>query len=89
MSDPEKTPIKYDYNGVIDHLLKFLYSEHDEDLLGVELHMLQDWLLFYPSSKCYTVSIVFFCQFGGEMLYLPISCKNICVRPDQIQYESY
>ena len=26
----------------MDHLMEFFYSEHDEDLLDVDLHILQD-----------------------------------------------
>ena len=49
----------------MDHLLEFLHSEPDDYLLGVDLHMLQAWLVVAPPSKFYTVSTVFFHKYGG------------------------
>ena len=39
--DPDTTPIKSIYDDEMDHLLEFFHSEHDEDLLDVDLQMLQ------------------------------------------------
>ena len=39
--DPDTTPIKSINDDVMDHLLELFHSEHDEDLLDVELQMLQ------------------------------------------------
>ena len=39
--DPDTTPIKSIDDNKMDHLLKFFHSEHDEDLLDVDLCMLQ------------------------------------------------
>ena len=39
--DPETTPIKPIDDDEIDHLLEFFHSEHDDDLLDVDLQMLQ------------------------------------------------
>ena len=39
--DPDTTPIKSIDDDEMGRLLGFFYSENDEDLLGVELHMLQ------------------------------------------------
>ena len=44
----------------MDHLLEFFHSEHDEDLLDIDLHILQAWLLVAPSSKYYIVFTVLF-----------------------------
>ena len=39
--DPEITAIKSIYDDEMDHLLEFFHSEHDDDLLDVDLQMLQ------------------------------------------------
>ena len=39
--DPDTTLIKSIYDDEMDHLLEFFHSEHDEDLLDVDLQMLQ------------------------------------------------
>ena len=49
----------------MDHLLEFFQSEHDGDLLDVELQMLQDLLVVAPPSKLYTVSNVLFNKYRG------------------------
>ena len=41
VTDPETTPIKSIDDDEMDHLLEFFHSEHDEDLLDVDLQMLQ------------------------------------------------
>ena len=38
---PDTTPIKSIDDDVMDHLLQFFHSEHDDDFLDVELQMLQ------------------------------------------------
>ena len=38
---PETTPIKYIDDDEMDHLLEFFHSEHDDNLLDVDLQMLQ------------------------------------------------
>ena len=38
---PDTTPIKSIDDGEMDHLLELFHSEHDEDLLDVDLQMLQ------------------------------------------------
>ena len=38
---PDTTPIKSIDDNEIGHLLEFFHSEHDDDLLDVDLHMLQ------------------------------------------------
>ena len=38
---PYTTPIKSIDDGEMDHLLELFHSEHDEDLLDVDLQMLQ------------------------------------------------
>ena len=38
---PDTTPITSINDDEMDHLLELLHSEHDEDLLDVDLHMLQ------------------------------------------------
>ena len=40
--DPETTTIKSIDDDEMNHLLEFFHSEHDEDLLDVDLQMLQD-----------------------------------------------
>ena len=39
--DPETTPIKSIDDDEMDHLLEFFHSEHDGNLLDVDLHILQ------------------------------------------------
>ena len=39
--DPDTTPIKSIDDDEMDHLLELFHSEHDDDLLDVELQMLQ------------------------------------------------
>ena len=41
VSDPETTPIKSIDDNKMDHLLELSHSEHDEDLLYIDPHMLQ------------------------------------------------
>ena len=40
--DAYTTPIKSIDDDKMDHVLEFFYSEHDEDLLYVDLHIIQD-----------------------------------------------
>ena len=44
----------------MDHLLEFFHSEHDDDLLDVDLQMLQARLVVPSPSKFYTVYTVLF-----------------------------
>ena len=39
--DPDTTPIKSIDDDEMDHLLEFFHSEHDDDLLDVDLQMPQ------------------------------------------------
>ena len=39
--DPYTTPLKSIYDDEIDNLLELLHSDHDDDLLDVDLQMLQ------------------------------------------------
>ena len=39
--DPYTTPIKSIGDDELDHLLEFFHSEHDDNLLDVDLQMLQ------------------------------------------------
>ena len=56
----DTNPIKSIDDDEMDHLLELLHSEHDEDLLDVDLQMLQYLLVVTPPSKFYTVSTVLF-----------------------------
>ena len=67
----DTTPIKLTDDDEMEQLLEFLHSEHDDYLLDVDLHMLQDLLAVYPSLEFYTVSTLLFHKYGGE---------NICVK---------
>ena len=49
----------------MDHLLKLFHLEHGEDLLDVDIHMLQNWLVVAPTSKFHTVSTTLFHKYGG------------------------
>ena len=49
----------------MDHLLELFHSEHDGDILDVDLQMLQAWLVFAPSLKLYIVSTVLFHKYVG------------------------
>ena len=65
VTDPDTTPIKsIDYDE-IDHLLKFFYSGHNDDILDANLQMLQVWLVVALTSKFYTLSTVLFHKDGG------------------------
>ena len=39
--DPDITPIKSIDDDEMDHLLELLQSEHDEEILDVDLHIIQ------------------------------------------------
>ena len=39
--DPKATPIKSIDDDEMDHILEFYHSEHDEDLLDVDIHIIQ------------------------------------------------
>ena len=39
--DPDTTPIQSIDDDKMDHLLEFSHSEHDEDLIDIDLQMLQ------------------------------------------------
>ena len=41
VTDPNTTPIKSIDDDEMDHILESFHSEHDEDLLDVELQMIQ------------------------------------------------
>ena len=45
---PETNPIK-SIDDEMDHLLKFFYSELDDDILDIDVHMIQDLLVVTPS----------------------------------------
>ena len=49
----------------MDHILEFFHSEHDDNLLDVDLQMLQAWLVVAPPSKFYTVSTLLFHKDAG------------------------
>ena len=49
----------------MDHLLEFFHSEHDDNLLDVDLQMIQSWLVVAPPKTFYTVSTVLFHKYGG------------------------
>ena len=49
----------------MDRLLEFYYSEHDDDILGVDIHMIQYWLLVAPHSNFHAFSTVLFRKYGG------------------------
>ena len=48
------------------HLREFLDSEHDADILDVDLQMLQAWLVVAPTSKLNTVSTVLLHKYGRK-----------------------
>ena len=48
MIDPEKTPIKSEDNDEMNHILEFLHSEHDCDLLEIDLNMIQPRMIVSP-----------------------------------------
>ena len=60
VTDPETTPIKSIDDDKTDHLLEFYHSEHNYDILDVDLQMLQAWILVAPFSLFYTFSTVVF-----------------------------
>ena len=58
--DTDTTPIKSIDDDEMDQLLLFFHSEHDADILDIDLQMIQDWLVVTPTSKCYTFYTVLF-----------------------------
>ena len=50
----------------MDHILEFFHSEHDEDLLYFEIHILQYWLVVAPPSKFNIVYTVLFHKYVGS-----------------------
>ena len=50
----------------MDHILEFFHSEHNADILDVDIHMLKYWLVVAPPSKFHTVYIVLFHKYGGS-----------------------
>ena len=64
---PYTTPIKSIDADEIYYLVEFFHSEHDDDLLDIDLQMLQAWLVVAPPSKFYTVSTVLFHKDRGEI----------------------
>ena len=64
VTDPDTTPTKSIDDDETDHLLEFFHSEHDDNILNVDLQILQAWLVVAPSSKFYTVSTVLFHKDG-------------------------
>ena len=63
--DPDTPLIKSIDDNEMDHLLEFFHPEHDDNILDVDLHMLQSWLVLSPPSEFYTVSTVLFHKDGG------------------------
>ena len=49
VSDTDTTPTKSIDDNEMDNFLEFFHSEQNEDLLDVELHMLQTWLVVAPN----------------------------------------
>ena len=57
--DPDTTPIKSIDHDEMYHLLEFFHSEHDDNLIDVDLQMLQAWIVVAPPSKNnYTIYFV-------------------------------
>ena len=74
--DPDTNPIKWIDDDEMDHLLELFNSEHDEDIMDVDLYMLQAWLMVAPPSKLYTVSTVLFYKNGGENVAVKICMSH-------------
>ena len=53
----------------MDQILEFFHSEHNDNILNVDLQMPQAWLVVTTSSKIYTVSTVLFHKYGGEVTF--------------------
>ena len=49
----------------MDQLLGLLHSEHDDDILYVDPHMRQAWILVSTYSEVYIVSTLLFPKDGG------------------------
>ena len=62
------------------HLLGFFYSDHDDNILDIDLHMLQDLLVVPPSSNFYTVYNVLFHKYGG---------MNVAVKNSMSQFSMF
>ena len=65
VTDIETTPIKSIDDDEMDHLLEFFHSEHDKDIMDVDIDILQYLLVFAPPSKFYTVSTLLFHKYVG------------------------
>ena len=71
----------------MDHLLELLYSEHDANLLDVDLHMLQALLVVTPYSNFYTVDNVLFHKYVGMHVSVKLHVTLFYVRPNQRHYK--
>ena len=56
--------------------LELFHSEHDGDLLDVNINMLQSWLLVAPPSEFYKFSTVFFHKYGGTNVVVTNCMSN-------------
>ena len=63
----------------MDHLLEFFHSEHDEDLLDVDINILQSWLVVAPHSKLRIVSTVLFHKYGGANVEVTNYMSHFCM----------
>ena len=76
VTDPDTASIKSIYDGEIYQLLKLFHSEHDNDILDVDLHMLQYLLVVSASSTFYSVSTVLFINMQYQKFLYQISCHT-------------
>ena len=60
----------------MDHLLELFHSEHDDDILDVDLQMLQYWLVVAPSSKHLQSLLCYIINMEDRMLLSQIACRT-------------
>ena len=60
----------------MEYLLELFHSEHDEDLIDIEIQMLQDWLVVAPTSGFMQYLLYCFINTEEQMLPSQIVCHT-------------
>ena len=66
--EPDDDSIKSIYDDYMYQILELFHSEHDENILNVDLQMLQDLIVIVHYKTKYTDSTVFFHKYVGSNL---------------------
>ena len=66
--EPDDDSIKSIYDDYMYQILELFHSEHDENILNVDLHMIQALIVIVHYKTNYTDSTVFFHKYVGSNL---------------------